>query len=217
MFFLKTRCERVFTPLNMVYCFTMARQSKAQQLGLENTIIEIWDDGRKSIDETTALINKQLKDAGVDVSFNHQNIRRVVRNRKQQLKKLRDKIYTAKVMGEMLQGKSTLEITETALRGIEDDLIEQLQTLSTSEISDPERLIFLIDKLANTRLKLERSRLDNEHILENAKTEIKAQLQKTIQNDKVLLARLFKIVDGDRKSTRLNSSHWTLSRMPSSA
>lgn len=182
----------------MVYCFTMARQSKAQQLGLENTIVEIWDDGRKSIDETTALINKQLKDAGVDVSFNHQNIRRVVRNRKQQLKKLRDKIYTAKVMGEMLQGKSTLEITETALLGIEDDLIEQLQTLSTSEISDPERLIFLIDKLANTRLKLERSRLDNEHILENAKTEIKAQLQKTIQNDKVLLARLFKIVDGTK-------------------
>ena len=107
-------------------------------------------------------------------------------------------MYTAKVMGEMLQGKSTLEITETALLGIEDDLIEQLQTLSTSEISDPERLIFLIDKLANTRLKLERSRLDNEHILENAKTEIKAQLQKTIQNDKVLLARLFKIVDGTK-------------------
>lgn len=176
----------------------MARQSKAQQLGLENAIVEIWDDGRKSIDETTALINKQLKDAGVDITFNHQNIRRVVRNRKQQLKKLRDKIYTAKVMGEMLQGKSTLEITETALLGIEDDLIEQLQTLSTSEISDPERLIFLIDKLANTRLKLERSRLDNEHILENAKTEIKAQLQKTIQNDKVLLARLFKIVDGTK-------------------
>ena len=57
-------------------------------------------------------------------------------------------------------------------------------------------------------------------LAETAPDELKKTLPWVLRGDYVLSPRMMlqvKVLDGDRKSTRLNSSHLKLSRMPSSA
>ena len=101
-------------------------------------------------------------------------------------------------------------------QSIETPCVEHIENLNNKQGGENEKLIFKILKRGQ-KLNLETAETESDLVDGGLRYDLTVPLSRYYANNANELPVPFKALQIDRKSTRLNSSHPTTSRMPSSA
>lgn len=173
----------------------MGRKSKAEEYGLVELIIEQWEGGKNTIVYVTEEVNRLIREKGLSVYIGRETVRKIIRSERASMDRIKKALEDAKAFASVLRDNSASEIAEGAVIHLASLLLKNLETIEELNFDDPEKLINAVSKITNSQMKLQDNRLKAIEALEKAKTEIKKELQKAIQNDGDLLERLNAIVD----------------------
>jgi hypothetical protein len=173
----------------------MGQKSKADQYGLKEIIAEKYDGGKKTIVFVTEEVNAWLEENGYKITVSREAIRRAVRSLDDEVADLRKGIEISKAMADVFKDHPGTELSEGMLMYLSQLITKELRNIESINFEDPAEMINAAAKLTMAQAKLSQYRTQAVKALEKAKTQIKEELQKAIQNDHELLERLYKIVD----------------------
>lgn len=173
----------------------MGRKSMAQQNGLVELIISEWEGGKNTIVYVTEEVNKKLQEKGLKITFSREAIRRVVKSHQEEVEEAKKTIEYAKSMAAIFQDNPGTEISEAALMHLSSLIAKDLRTVDSLTFDNPADLCRALSQIASSQERLSSYRTKAIRSLDKAKAQLKAELQKEIQNDPELLSRLIAILD----------------------
>lgn len=173
----------------------MGNKGKAEANGLVELIVEKWDGGKNTIVYVTEEVNRALEERGMKVTFSRESIRRVIKSHEEEIQDTKKAIEAAKAMAEVLQDHPGTEIAESMVMHLSTLIAKDIRTVDSLEFENPVEMCQSATRLAETQIKLSQYRTQAVKALDKAKKQLKAELQKEIQNDPELLQRLCDIVD----------------------
>lgn len=176
----------------------MGQKSKADQYGLKELIAEKWDGGKKTIVYVTEEVNEWLGKNGYKITVSREAIRRAVRSYEDEIADIRKSVEISKQMAEVFKDHPGTEQSEALLMTISGLIAKDLHNYESINFENPVEMIDSTTKLTTAQAKLSQYRTNAVKALDKAKSQLKAELQKAIQNDNDLLERLCKIVDDAR-------------------
>lgn len=173
----------------------MGRKGKAEQNDLVELIIDKWEGGKNTIVYVTEEVNRLIEEKGLKVTFSRESIRRVVKTYEEEVADTKKAIEAAKAMAEVLKDSPGTEASEAMIMQISNLIAKDIRSIDSMEFDNPAELCNSVARLADSQIKLSTYRTKAVTALEKAKDQLKMELQKAIQSDAELLARLCKIVD----------------------
>lgn len=173
----------------------MGRKSMAQQNGLVELIIAEWEGGKNTIVYVTEEVNKKLQEKGLKITFSREAIRRVVKTHQEEVEEAKKSIEYAKSIAAIFQDNPGTEISEAALMHLSSLIAKDLRTVDSLTFENPADLCRALSQIASSQERLSSYRTKAIRSLDKAKAQLKAELQKEIQNDPDLLSRLIAILD----------------------
>ncbi len=173
----------------------MGRKSKAIENGLVDLIIDKRAGGKNTIVYVTQEVNQWLEDNGLKVRFSRESIRRVIKSHEEQIEDTRKSIEAAKEMAMIMRDQPGTELAEASLMTMAGLINKELRSIDSLSFEDPVQICSSLARVSEAQLKLSNSRMAAVKALEKAKTLLKEELKKSIQNDAELLEKLTAIVD----------------------
>ena len=173
----------------------MGRKGKATANGLVELIVDKWDGGKNTIVYVTEEVNKILEEKGLHVTFSRESIRRVIKTHEEEIADTKKAVEAAKAMAEVFADNPGTEVAEAMTMHLSTLIAKDLRTVDSLEFDDPEELVRSASRVAETQLKLSQARMKAVKALDQAKTQLKAELAKERQSDPELLTKLCLIID----------------------
>lgn len=173
----------------------MGRKSKAIENGLVELIIDKSDGGKNTIVYVTQEVNSWLEENGLKVRFSRESIRRVIKSHEEQIEDTKKSIEAAKAMAQIMRDQPGTELAEASLMTMAGLINKELRTIDSLSFENPVEICTSLARVSEAQLKLSNARMAAITALEKAKTQLKDELKKAIQNDAELLEKLIAIVD----------------------
>ncbi len=173
----------------------MGRKSVAQKNGLVELIVGQWEGGRNTIVYVTEEVNRKLQEMGMHVTFSRESIRRVIKTHQEEVDGARRTMESAKAMAAVFKDNPGTEISEAALMHLSSLIAKELRSIDSISFDSPAELCRALSQIAASQERLSSYRTKAIRSLDRAKSQLKAELQKEIQCDPELLARLVAILD----------------------
>ena len=173
----------------------MGRKSKAIENGLVELIIDKSDGGKNTIVYVTQEVNSWLEENGLKVRFSRESIRRVIKSHEEQIEDTKKSIEAAKAMAQIMRDQPGTELAEASLMTMAGLINKELRTIDSLSFENPVEICTSLARVSEAQLKLSNARMVAITALEKAKTQLKDELKKAIQNDAELLEKLIAIVD----------------------
>lgn len=173
----------------------MGNKGKAEANGLVELIVEKWDGGKNTIVYVTEEVNRTLQEKGMHVTFSRESIRRVIKSQKEEIEDAKKAIEAARAMADVLKDNPGTEIAEATIMHLSGLIAKDIRSVESLEFENPVEMCNSVARLAESQMKLSQYRTKAVNALEKAKENLKAELQKEIQNDPELLEKLCLIID----------------------